>query len=381
MKNVVVIGPAYPLRGGIAAFVERIASAYTDQGDTVQIETFKYQYPSILFPGKTQYSTSEKPNGLKINTSINSINPFNWIRVGNRIRKQNPDLVVFKFWIPFMSPCLGTIGRIIRRNKHTKVICVVDNIIPHEKRPMDSLLASYFVKSMHGFIAMSKTVLDQLNSFDLKIPKLFSPHPLYDHFGSKIQRLDAIKRLGLNPDDKYLLFFGIVRDYKGLDILLEAMSKSKVKDLNGLKLLVAGEFYSNQEIYSNLIDKYKLKDQVVLRNEFIPDEEVGAYFCAADIIVQPYKSATQSGVTQIAYHYEKPMIVTNVGGLAEIVPHHKVGYVTNVCADEVADAIYDFYSSGRKDSFESNLKEEKKKYSWEYMLNSIDQLIRDINSK
>ena len=176
-------------------------------------------------------------------------------------------------------------------------------------------------------------------------------------------------------------FFGIVRDYKGLDILLEAMSKSKVKDLNGLKLLVAGEFYSNQEIYSNLIDKYKLKDQVVLRNEFIPDEEVGAYFCAADIIVQPYKSATQSGVTQIAYHYEKPMIVTNVGGLAEIVPHHKVGYVTNVCADEVADAIYDFYSSGRKDSFESNLKEEKKKYSWEYMLNSIDQLIRDINSK
>lgn len=380
VKNVVVIGPAYPLRGGIAAFVERIASAYIDQGSTVQIETFKYQYPSILFPGKTQYSVGEKPSGLKINTSINSINPFNWIRVGNRIRKQNPDLVVFKFWIPFMSPCLGTIGRIIRRNKRTKVICVVDNIVPHERRSMDKLLASYFVKSMDGFIAMSKTVLNQLNSFDLKIPKLVSPHPVYDHFGLKMKRLDALGKLRLDPNDKYLLFFGIVRDYKGLDILLEAMSKPKVKEIQGLKLLIAGEFYSSPEIYLNLIEKYELKDRVILKNEFIPDTDVGAYFCAADIIVQPYKSATQSGVTQIAYHFEKPMIVTNVGGLPEIVPHHKVGYVTNVCAEEVADAIYDFYSSNRKDSFESNLKEEKKKYSWEYMLNSIDRLIQDINS-
>lgn len=376
-KNVIVIGPAHPLRGGIAAFTERIAKAYLQEGCTVQIESFKLQYPSFLFPGKTQYRTGNAPENLLINSSINSINPINWIRVGNRIRKQRPDLVIFKFWIPFMAPCLGTIARIIRRNKYSKVICVVDNIVPHEKRPMDSLLASYFVKSMEGFVAMSKIVLEQLNSFSREVPKLFSPHPVYDHYGKKIDQVTALKKLNLNQGDKYILFFGIVRDYKGLDILLEAISKPKVKSISGIKLIVAGEFYGNQDFYLNLIKKYSLEDQVILKNEFIIDEEVGIYFCASDVIVQPYKSATQSGVTQIAYHYEKPMIVTNVGGLPEIVPHHKVGYVTEVSAEAVADAIYDFYTSDRKDSFKQHLKEEKKKYSWKHMLKSIDKLISD----
>lgn len=379
-KSVVVIGSAYPLRGGIAAFTERLAFEYKEQGHSVHIESFKLQYPSVLFPGKIQYRIGNAPKDLLINSSINSINPINWLRVGNRIRKQRPDLVVFKFWIPFMAPCLGTIARIIRRNNHTKVICVVDNIVPHEKRLMDSLLASYFVRSMEGFIAMSKIVQQQLNTFSKKVPKLFSPHPLYDHFGASIERNIALDQLKLSLDYRYMLFFGIVRDYKGLDILLEAMANEKVQAIENLKLIVAGEFYTNKEPYLKRIKESNLESKIVLKDEFIKDEQVASYFCAVDVIVQPYKTATQSGVTQIAYHFEKPMIVTNVGGLAEIVPHHKVGYVTEVTPQSVADAICDFYTTDRKSSFKQHLKEEKKKYSWEAMLQSIDKLIEDDNS-
>jgi len=374
-KSVVLIGPAYPLRGGIAAFIERIARAYIEKGDDVQIESFKLQYPSFLFPGKTQYSEDKPPVGLEITTSINSMNPFNWLKIGRKIKKQKPDLVVLKFWIPYMAPCLGTIARIIKRNKHTKIICIVDNIIPHEKRPMDRLLASYFVRSMHGLIAMSHVVMNQLIQLNDRIPSLFSPHPVYDQFGESIERNIALQKLKLSPDYQYMLFFGIIRDYKGLDILLEAMADEKVQSIDNLKLIVAGEFYSNRDSYLKIIEKNKLSDKLVLADGFIKDEDVASYFSAADVIVQPYKSATQSGVTQIAYHFEKPMIVTNVGGLPEIVPHHKAGYVTEVSVDAIAHAIHDFYTSDRRNSFAGHIKEEKKKYAWDYLLSSIETLM------
>ncbi len=371
--KITLVGTAYPFRGGIAVFIERLARAFKANKDEVRISTFTLQYPKILFPGESQYSSSPKPTDLNITEEVNSVNPFNWLKVGNKIRKEKPDIVIFKYWIPFMGPSLGTIARRIRKNNHTKVIVIVDNIIPHEKRIGDNILNNYFVKSVDGFLAMSQSVLDDLKTFDDVKPKLLSPHPLYDNFGPAKKREEALAALNLDSQFQYMLFFGIIRKYKGLDILLKAFADKRLN--NGkLKLIVAGEFYEDDSVYLELIEKHKLQDAVIMATKFIPDEEVVDYFCAADIIVQPYKHATQSGVTQIAYHFEKPMLVTDVGGLKEIVPHGKVGYVTNPNELEVADALVDFYENNRSQEFIEGVKEEKKKYSWEKMIESINLL-------
>ena len=371
--KVTLVGTAHPFRGGIAVFIERLARAFKQNNDEVRISTFTLQYPKILFPGETQYSSSPKPTDLAITQEVNSINPFNWIKVGNKIRKEKPDLVIFKYWIPFMAPSLGTIARRIRKNNHTKVIVVVDNIIPHEKRFGDNALNNYFVKSVDAFVAMSQSVLDDLKTFDATKPKMLSPHPLYDNFGKAKNRGEALKALDLDPSYNYMLFFGIIRQYKGLDILLKAFADNRLNNGKN-KLIVAGEFYEDNSVYVDLIEKYQLQDSIVLATKFIPDEEVANYFCAADIIVQPYKHATQSGVTQIAYHFEKPMLVTDVGGLKEIVPHNKVGYVTNPDEKEVAAALIDFYENNRSQEFINGVKEEKQKYTWQRMIDNIYNL-------
>ncbi len=373
-RKIIIIGSAYPLRGGLSAYNERLAKAYLENGDEVTIYTFSLQYPNFLFPGKTQYSDGPPPENLNIKVKINSINPLNWLKTGKEINKLKPDLVIIKFWIPFMAPSLGKIARIIRKNKHSKVISIIDNIIPHEKRPGDKMFGNYWVKSVDGFIAMSKSVLDDLNTFDKKKPKLFCPHPLYDNFGGIIPKEVAKRQLGLDPGINYILFFGFIRDYKGLDILLEAMASEIILGLP-LKLLVAGEFYTDSKPYHDIIEKHSLKDKLVLATDFIPDNEVGKYFCASDMVVQPYKDATQSGVTQIAYHFHKPMITTDVGGLAEIVPDGKVGYVTNPNVKEISVAIEKFYRLNKENEFVKNVKEEKKKYTWENLLSTIDKLI------
>lgn len=368
--KVTLVGTAHPFRGGIAVFIERLARAFKQNNDEVRISTFTLQYPKMLFPGETQLSSSPKPTDLDITQEVNSINPFNWIKVGNKIRKEKPDLVIFKYWIPFMGPSLGTIARRIRKNNHTKVIVVVDNIIPHEKRFGDNALNKYFVKSVDAFVAMSQSVLDDLKTFDAQKPKLLSPHPLYDNFGTAKTRDEALKALDLDANYNYLLFFGIIRQYKGLDILLKAFADQRLNNGKN-KLIVAGEFYEDDTVYRDLIKKHQLEDAIVLATKFIPDEEVVNYFCAVDIIVQPYKHATQSGVTQIAYHFEKPMLVTDVGGLKEIVPHNKVGYVTNPNEQEVADALVDFYENNRAEEFIAGVKDEKQKYTWQTMIDNI----------
>lgn len=371
--KVTLVGTAHPFRGGIAVFIERLARAFKQNKDEVRISTFTLQYPKILFPGETQYSSSPKPTDLAITQEVNSVNPFNWIKVGNKIRKEKPDLVIFKYWIPFMAPSLGTIARRVRKNNHTKVIVVVDNIIPHEKRFGDNALNKYFVKSVDAFVAMSQSVLDDLKTFDTAKPKMLSPHPLYDNFGKPKTREEALKALDLDSNYNYMLFFGIIRQYKGLDILLKAFADNRLNNGKN-KLIVAGEFYEDNSLYMELIEKYQLQDSIVLATKFIPDEEVVNYFCAADIIVQPYKHATQSGVTQIAYHFEKPMLVTDVGGLKEIVPHNKVGYVTNPNEKEVAEALVDFYENNRSGEFINGVKEEKQKYTWQRMIDNIYNL-------
>ncbi len=373
-----IIGQAYPLRGGLAAYNERIARAFMEAGHEVTIESFKLQYPSFLFPGKTQYSTDPSPKDLNINISVNSINPFNWISVGWKVRKMNPDFVLIKFWLPFMAPCYGTIARIIKWRRKTRLISIIDNIVPHEKRTFDRLLASYFVRGMHGFIAMSKSVLEDLKTFTRKKPILFSPHPLYDHYGEIESKSLAKEKLGLHPHFQYLLFFGFIRDYKGLDLLLKAFADKSFENAN-VKLIVAGEFYTDPKPYREIIDKYNLHDRVIMDNDFIPDSKVADYFNAADVVVQPYKSATQSGVTQIGYHFEKPMIVTNVGGLAEIIPHSKVGFVVEPKIEEITGAIQKCLGLP-ENYFQENIKKEKAKYSWGKMLETIDDLLEEIEN-
>lgn len=375
--KILIVGPAWPYRGGIADFDERIAREYIKKGDEVEIFTFTLQYPSFLFPGKTQYSPDPRPEDLDIKRKVNSINPFNWIKVGRELKKKNADLLIIKFWLPLMAPCFGTIARIVKGNGKTKVVSILDNIIPHEHRPGDKILSKYFVSSIDAFIAMSKSVYDDLKSLNDKKPCLLSPHPIYDNFGTAVSREEAIGSLGLDPSAKYMLFFGFIRDYKGLDILLKAIADERIKN-SDIKLIVAGEFYNNSEKYFELEKQLGLEGKMIWRTDFIADEQVKNYFCASDIIVQPYKTATQSGVTQIAYHFEKPMLVTNVGGLPEIVPNGKVGYSVEPEAKVIADAINDFYCNGRYAEFVENIKEEKKKYSWDRMLENVDKAMEQV---
>lgn len=375
--KIIIAGTAYPYRGGLAAFNERLAHQFITEGHDVEIYTFTLQYPDFLFPGKTQYSDGPAPEGLRIVRKINSVNPFNWLRVGNEIRKKHPDLLIIKFWLPFMAPCLGTIARLARKNGHTRVVSILDNVIPHEKRIADKLFARYFIGSADGFIAMSDSVMHDVELFDRKKPKAFCPHPLYDHFGEKTGRQEAATHLGLDTGTRYMLFFGFIRDYKGLDLLMHALADKRFDKMN-VRLIVAGEFYNNAEKYHKLEKELGLADKIIWRSDFIADDEVRYYFNAADIIVQPYKSATQSGVTQIAYHFEKPMLVTNVGGLAEIVPDGKVGYVTPVDAQSIADALCDFFQNNKQDTFHAHIVEEKQKYAWNRMTQTITDVLHAV---
>lgn len=371
--KVIILGTAYPYRGGLSAFNERLAYEYQSQGHEVEIYTFTLQYPNFLFPGKSQYSSDPKPENLTILRKVNSCNPFNWIKVGREISRKKPDLLITKFWLPFMAPCFGTIARIVRRNKHTRIISILDNVIPHEHRIGDKLFVRYFVNSTHGFVAMSKSVLQDLRLFTKNKPAAFCPHPLYDHYGQRLEREEALRLLKLPTQNRYALFFGFIRAYKGLDLLLQAFADERLRNSN-TKLIVAGEFYSDSTPYLELIKQLKLEDQVILRTDFIPDNDVNQYFSAADIITQPYKTATQSGVTQVAFHFEKPMLVTNVGGLAEIVPDGKIGYVVEPDRQQIADALVNYFEQNKQDEFEQNIKEEKKKYTWDHLVDAIQQL-------
>lgn len=368
--KIAVLGTAWPYRGGLAVYNERLARQFASEGDEVTIYTFTLQYPSFLFPGKTQYSSEPAPSDLKIIRSLNSINPFNWLKTGRMIKKLEPDILIIKFWLPFMAPCLGKVARMVRRNGKTRVVSILDNIIPHEHRPGDRLFGRYFTRSVDGFVAMSDSVLEDLSQFDTVKPRVFCRHPLYDNFGPRTSREESLKFLGLDLGQRYMLFFGLIRDYKGLDLLLRAYADSRFRKMN-VKLIVAGEFYSGSEKYFELEKELGLEGMVVWKSDFVPDSEVRYYFGAADIIVQPYKSATQSGVTQIAYHFEKPMLVTDVGGLAEIVPDGKVGYVVNPVESEIADALVDFFENNRQDQFTDGILAEKKQYAWSNMTRSV----------
>jgi glycosyltransferase involved in cell wall biosynthesis len=378
--KIIIAGPAWPYRGGIAEFSNRLAREFAGEGHDVSIFTFTLQYPAILFPGKSQLTDAPAPSDLKIARTINSVNPFNWISTGWKLRKERADILLLRYWLPFMAPCFGTIARIVKGNRHTRIITIFDNVVPHEKRPGDRLLTKYFVSGIDGAIVMSKTVLSDLKKFNSSIPVKFNPHPLYDNYGEKKGREEAIEKLRLSPDFRYILFFGFIRAYKGLDLLLDAFGDERLRKFN-LKLAVAGEFYEDDSRYRQIVAGKKLEGDVIFFNRFIPDEEVPLFFGVSDLVVQPYKSATQSGVTQIAYHYEKPMVVTDVGGLKEIVPDGKCGYVVKPDPAEIADAIADFFGNYRYNDFVLGKRDEKKKFTWDRMTSAINDLYKSINRK
>ena len=369
--KIVILGTAWPYRGGIADFNNRLAQEFISQGHEVKIYTFTLQYPSFLFPGKTQYSPDPQPKGLDIVRRLNSVNPFNWIKVGHEIRREKPDILIVPFWMPFMGPSTGFVARRLSKCG-AKRVAILHNLIPHEHKPGDRILSRYFINSVDGFVALSESVKEDINLFDTVKPRTFSPPPLYDHFGEMASRDESLEHLGLDPAFRYILFFGLIRDYKGLDLLLNAYADSRLRDLD-VRLLVAGEFYGSSDKYFELEKQLGLEGLVIWKNQFVPSDEVRYYFGAADIIAQPYKTATQSGVSQIAYHFGKPMLVTNVGGLAEIVPNGKAGYAVEPEPARIADGLVDFFKNERLQQFTEGVMDEKKKYSWSKMTQAILQ--------
>lgn len=378
--KIFLAGPAWPYRGGIAEFSNRLMQQFSSEGHETRIITFKLQYPSILFPGKTQLTDSPSTTDVTSKRMINSINPLNWLITGDYIRKQKPDILILRFWLPFMGPSLGTVARIAGKNKHTRIVCIFDNVIPHEKRAGDRLFTSYFVKNIHSAVVLADSVGEDLKTFRNDIPVRVSYHPLYDNYGEGVSRVSALTKLNLDPGNRYVLFFGFIRKYKGLDLLLRSFADERLRKM-GVKLVVAGEFYEDEKFYTGIMNDLKINDDVILFNRFISDDDVKYFFSAADIIAQPYRSATQSGVSQIAFNFNKPVLVTDVGGLREIVPDRRCGYVVNPDPLEITSALIDFFQNNRIDMFSDNVREHKKKFQWTRLTETILELANPAPSR
>lgn len=370
--KIILLGPAHPYRGGLASIMETMAREYQSRGHEVRIYTFTVQYPSLLFPGKSQYVETPAPEDLHIERVMNTVNPLNWVSLGLRLKREKPDMILMKYWTPFMAPCFGTIARIARTNGVTKVVCQIDNVEPHEHHIIDKPCNHYYLGGVDGFVYMSEQVHGELKAYT-QAPALFSPHPMFENFGKAVARDEACRKIGIDPEVNYTLFFGLIRDYKGLDLLLEAWAKWQP---DGRKLLIAGEFYTSREKYIELIERLGLKDRVVLHDRFIADEDVRYYFSAADCLVLPYRTATQSGVTQIAYNFSLPMVVTRVGGLPEIVPDGRVGLVCEPTVEAIAESLQRIYQGDELIRFKENFAEERKRFSWGAM---CDKLIEVYN--
>ncbi len=373
--QIVILGPAHPFRGGgITTFNERLARGLQEAGHRVEILNFTVQYPSFLFPGKSQTTNEAAPTDLTIEQRLHSMNPFNWWATGEYLRKKKPDLVLVRYWLPFMGPAFGTVLRRVRKNHHTKIIALTDNVQPHEKRLGDQHFTRYFLPVCDAFITMSKKVELDLRAFVDDKPILQVRHPLYDNFGEPVAKETARKTLGIAADCKLILFFGFIRAYKGLDLLLKAIPLIREP---GIVLLVAGEFYEDAAAYHQLIGELGIENKVKLVADFIPSDQVRYYFSAADLVVQPYRNATQSGVTPLAYHFDKPMVVTNVGGLPDYVENEVTGLIAEPEPASLAQAINRFFEFG-EDRFSTQIREKKKELSWSAFINQVMDLFNSL---
>lgn len=371
-KKIMLVGPASPYRGGIAHFLRATFKGLIRRGHQVEVVNFKRQYPALLFPGKTQYEAAESQVIPSIRL-IDSINPLSWRSTAKHIIDQGAEVVLFMHWMPFFAPAYGFIARRLK-SKGIRVICLVHNALPHERRPGDRAMSRYFFKACDGFVTMSSAVKKDLETLGANGQKLVVGHPVYESFGDAVPQQEARSRLGLKSDVPVLLFFGFVRRYKGLKVLLDSMP-SVVKALPDVRLVVAGECYEDEQQYRDCIVENELSEHVLLKFEYIPEGDISDLFSSADVVVQPYISATQSGVAQIAYHFDRSLIVTDVGGLAEIVPHEQAGLVVppeNPVA--LAKAIIRFFKDNMSATLQSGVLKEKKKYSWDQLLEAIEQL-------
>ncbi len=374
--KIVLVTPAYPLRGGMAHF-GALLYRHLSRRHAVSVVSFSRQYPSFLFPGSTQKEAGESdaPKVPAVHT-IDSINPFTWRSTARRIAAQSPDLLLFNFWLPFFGPCFGYIARAVRRltRGRTRAMFVCHNIVPHERRFFDRLFTTYAFASLDACIVQSRAVERDLRHMFPSMPYRMVPHPIYDIFGQGMSKGVAKKKIGVR-DENVMLFFGFIRKYKGLDVLLRAMP-DVLKDIR-VKLLVVGEFYGDEARYRAMIREQKLEQRVDVRSAYIPLEEVASYFSACDVVVLPYRSATQSGIVQIAYNFNRPVIATDVGGLSEVVVEGVTGRI--VQPDDsaaLADAIVQFYRKKQEGEFVRGVHAEKKKYSWTNMVTAIEELSR-----
>ena len=368
-----LVGPAYPLRGGIAHFLESTHNSLAQRGHDVKVVSFSRQYPSFLFPGKTQLESQQRKIDWSVHQLIDSIQPFSWFKTSRFIENLKPDGVVFNYWLPFFGPSYGVISRRLSK-KGITCIGLIHNALPHEGRLGDRALSKYFLSSCDGHIVMSESVERDIAGMEIHLPTIRVAHPVYEIFGEPMPKQLARKKLGLKESTPVALFFGFIRKYKGLHVLLESLP-SILQAVPNLKLVVAGESYEDIQIYHRLIESLGLSAHVDLHTDYIPGEDVKVYFSAADVVVQPYISATQSGVAKIAYHFERPVIVTNVGGLAEFVPHEQAGLV--VAPGDVkalADSVVRFFVEEMSDSLTNGVKNEKKKYSWARLCAAIEEL-------
>jgi glycosyltransferase involved in cell wall biosynthesis len=369
--NITIISTAYPLRGGIAHYVALLESALAAR-HTVETITFSRQYPSFLFPGKTQQETGDTMARKPAPQLVDSVNPLNWIAVGRRIQQQAPDLLIFKYWLPFFGPCFGTISRIAKRNGRTRVLYICDNVLPHERRPGDRMFTTYAFGPADYFIVQSGTVERDLLALKPSARYRHVPHPVYNIFGPSIEKAEARRRLNIT-DERVVLFFGYVRRYKGLHVLLEALAQ--LVSTMPIRLLVVGEFYADEEKYRGQIRDLGLEPHVTLQSAYVPNEEVALYFSAADAVILPYISATQSGIAQIAYNFNRPVIATDVGGLAEVVRNGITGLVVppeNPVA--LAAAIRRYYDESLERMFTPNVHTEKQRYSWDALVAAVEEL-------
>ncbi len=376
--KVFIIGPAFPYRGGPARFNENFASALLNHTISVEIISFKLQYPSLLFPGTSQFeNTTQVPIfPFKIIRLINTINPFSWFQTARYINQQKPDAIIFRYWLPFFAPAFGTIVRLL--DKKIKILALTDNVIPHEKRIGDDILNRYFLSSCDGFITMSEKVRNDLNQYVPQKSKIKVFHPLYENYPPAIDKIQARKTLQLPENKKILLFFGLIRSYKGLDLLLNALSNPSLRNNEDFVLLIAGEFYDEREKYIQLIHHFNLESKIILHDYYIPDEKVNLYFSACDVVVQPYKSATNSGVSMVSYFYNKPIISTNVGGLKEIILDNQTGWLCDPTPEALAAAILKFLKTSDLEPIEKNIIVFKKEFSWDTFIQKIIALLESI---
>lgn len=371
MARVALLGPAWPYRGGIAHFQASMTRALDARGHQVSAVTFSRQYPEALFPGTTQFEDGPPPADLPLAPRlIDSVDPRTWVRTARHVADAGSEVAVLQFWMPFMGPAFGVIARRLRK-RGVRVVAVVHNAIPHERRPGDRALSRYGLSACDGLIVLSDQVRADLGRLGLTAPVRQQAHPAYDTFGDPMPKTDARDRLGLAADVPIFLFFGFIRRYKGLHVLLDAWADVRRRVPEAV-LVVAGEFYADEAALRAQIGTL---EGVRLDADYIPDDWVGLYVSAADAVVQPYVTATQSGVAQIAFHFERPVVTTDVGGLAEIVPDGEAGMVVPPeDPDALADALVRFVEDDLGEGMEEGVRRARQATSWAALAEAVEDL-------